>query len=163
MAGQFGCRHVNLALEVRDLDYADVGDLDWSGSGLHVAAVARELEAAYADQCALLVVTLPNGHLVALGGVDFRREAGVGVLWMLSVHETMQSMGIGTLLIGALEERARRHGCGRAQIAVEHDNPRAAALYRRLGYVECGTGLDSWPVAGGETYVTVCTVLERQL
>ena len=34
-------------------------------------------------------------------------------------------------------------------------------LYRRLGYREVGSTLDVWPVAGGKTYVTVCTILER--
>jgi len=46
---------------------------------------------------------------------------------------------------------------------VEHDNPRAAALYWRLGYRETGTVLDSWPVAGGRTYVTICTVMTKPL
>jgi ribosomal protein S18 acetylase RimI-like enzyme len=46
---------------------------------------------------------------------------------------------------------------------VEHDNPRARALYERLGYSEAGATLDSWPVAGGKTYVTACTIMERKL
>ena len=36
-------------------------------------------------------------------------------------------------------------------------------LYRRLGYREVGSTLDAWPVAGGKTYVTVCTIMERPL
>jgi ribosomal protein S18 acetylase RimI-like enzyme len=46
---------------------------------------------------------------------------------------------------------------------VEHDNPRARALYERIGYTEAGAALDSWPVAGGRTYVTACTIMERRL
>jgi RimJ/RimL family protein N-acetyltransferase len=46
---------------------------------------------------------------------------------------------------------------------VEHDNPRARALYERLGYSEAAATLDSWPVAGGKTYVTACTIMERAL
>jgi ribosomal protein S18 acetylase RimI-like enzyme len=154
---------MKLALTVRDLQPEDVGDLEWSGGPTHVDAVAAELEASLAGDSALLVVVLPNGRLAALGGVDFRKGSGVGVLWMLSVHETLQSLGIGTLLIHALEDRARARGCRVARIAVEHDNPRATALYRRLGYVECGSEVQSWPVSGQRTYVTVCRLLERPL
>jgi hypothetical protein len=46
---------------------------------------------------------------------------------------------------------------------VEHDNPGARALYERLGYSEAWPTLDSWPVAGGKTYVTACTIMERKL
>ena len=41
--------------------------------------------------------------------------------------------------------------------------PRARALYERLGYSEAWATLDSWPVAGGRTYVTACTIMERRL
>jgi ribosomal protein S18 acetylase RimI-like enzyme len=154
---------LQLPLTVRDFEAEDLGDVDWSGGAEHVNAVAEALMAAYSDQVALLVVTLPNGRLVAVGGVDFRIAADSGSLWMLSVHETFQGMGVGTLLIGALEDRIRAAGLVTARMTVEHDNPRAAALYRRLGYREVGAALESWPVAGGRTYVTVTTVLERRL
>lgn len=154
---------MKLELTPRDLDFADLGDLEWSGSSAHLTAIAGELAAAADGGLELVVVCLANGRTVALGGVDYRRHPGTGVLWMLSVHETLQSLGIGTLLIRELEDRARRRGCDRVELGVEHDNPRAAALYRRLGYVECGTELDGWPVAGDRTYVTVCTVLGHDL
>jgi hypothetical protein len=32
-----------------------------------------------------------------------------------------------------------------------------------LGYSEAWATLDSWPVAGGKTYVTACTIMERSL
>jgi len=62
-----------------------------------------------------------------------------------------------------LEERARSLGVDTARITVEHDNPRARALYLRLGYREVGSRVESWAVAGGRTYVTVTAVLERDL
>ncbi|MFP5283139.1 MAG: GNAT family N-acetyltransferase, partial [Actinomycetes bacterium] len=66
-------------------------------------------------------------------------------------------------LVRALENRAVAYGCRRARLLVEHDNPRAAGLYTRLGYRPSGTALDRWPVAGSRTYVTVCAVVERDL
>jgi ribosomal protein S18 acetylase RimI-like enzyme len=82
---------------------------------------------------------------------------------MIAVHDTLQSLGIGTALIDALERRAEDAGCVRARMSVEHDNPRALALYRRLGYADVGSEVESWPVTGDRTYVTVSTVVERAL
>ena len=154
---------VKLRLSVRDLEPTDFGDLDWSGGAEHQRALAAALQAAYAGELAVLVVALANGRLVALGAVDFRPDPDAGLLTMLSVHERFQSLGLGTRLVAALEKKARRAGCRRSRITVEHDNPRAAALYRRLGYAEVGSRVESWPVAGGRRYVTVSTVLERDL
>jgi ribosomal protein S18 acetylase RimI-like enzyme len=154
---------VKLRLTVRDLEATDLADLDWSGGAEHVRALAAALQARYADEMAVLVLALPNERLVAVGAVDFRPDPGAGVLTMLSVHEHLQSLGLGTRLIAALEKRVRKRGLHRVQLSVEHDNPRALALYRRLGYREVGSRVESWPVAGGRTYVTVTAVLEREL
>lgn len=154
---------MELTLTVRDLEADDLGDLGWSGGAEHVRAVAQAWQTSDTGDVAVLAIALPNGRLVACGAVDFRVSASVGSLWMLSVHETLQSLGIGTVLVNALEQRIRERRRPTARLSVEHDNPRAAALYRRLGYRECGAELDSWPIAGGATYVTVVTVLERAL
>ena len=154
---------MKLRLTVRDLEPADLADLDWSGGPEHLRAVAAALQASYAGEVGLVVATLDNGRLAGMGAVDFRREPGSGLIWMLSVHEVLQGLGIGTRLIQALERRTVQSGRSTARIHVEHDNPRARMLYRRLGYREVGSTLDAWPVAGGKTYVTVCTIMERAL
>lgn len=152
-----------LRLTIRDFEAEDLGDVDWSGGSEHAQALAEALMASYSGQVVLLAVALENGRLVACGGVDFRIAVSAGTLWMLSVHETLQGLGIGTSLIAALEERVRGAGLRTVRMSVEHDNPRAAALYHRLGYREVGSALESWPTAGGRTYVTVTSVLERPL
>jgi len=154
---------VKLPVHFRDLEPNDLADLDWSGGPEHLRTVASLLAPQAAGDVVLLVGMLPNGRLVALGGLDLRSTPGPGLLWLLAVHETLQSLGVGSALIRALEERAAAAGSNRARLRVEHDNPGAAALYRRLGYAEVGTVLESWPVAGGRTYVTVSSVLEREL
>jgi len=154
---------VDIPLTIRDLEPADLADLDWSGGSEHLRTVAVQLTAAYAGDAALLVGALPNRRLVALGAADFRRVPGTAVLWLLAVHETLQSLGISTRLIRALEQRAVDQGCRRARLLAEQDNPRAAALYRRLGYRERGSVVERLPNSGGQTYVTVSWVLERAL
>jgi len=151
------------ALRFRDLEPADLSDLDWSGGPEHIRGVAEALEIAYAGEIALLVGYLPNGRLIAMGGVDFRTSKDAGTLWMLAVHERFQSLGAGAALIAALEYKIIDHDRPLARMLVEHDNPRARTLYERLGYTEAGTTLDSWPVAGGRTFVTACTIMERRL
>lgn len=50
----------------------------------------------------------------------------------------LRSQGIGTTLIVAAEDLARQRGYHRIGLGVTDDNPRAAALYLRLGYQETG-------------------------
>lgn len=154
---------MKLRLTVRDLDAADLADLDWSGGPEHLRAVAAALQATYAAEVGLVVASLANGRLAGMGAVDFRPLPGVGLISMLSVHERLQGLGIGTRLIRALERRTVRSGRSTARIHVEHDNPHARMLYLRRGYGEVGSTIDDWPVAGGKTYVTACTILERPL
>lgn len=154
---------MRVPLVVRDLEPQDLAALDWTGGPEHLRAVAGDLAAAATGDVAQVVIQVPNGCLVAFGAVDFRPSTDAGTLWMLSVRDTWQSLGIGTRLIRALEERILAGGRDVAVIAVEHDNPRAAALYRRLGYREAGSAVDSWSIGMGRSYVTVCTVLRRRL
>lgn len=150
-------------LTVRDFQLSDLTDLDWSGGPAHQAAVAAAVQASLVGDVALVAAALPNGRLVAMGAVDFRPRDDAGEIWMLSVDEAWQSMGLGSSLVDALESRVRGRGRSVATLGVELDNPRAAALYRRLGYRQTGSALDSWPLDDGTTYVTVVRVMERRL
>src|SRR4029453_17975123 len=154
---------MDVRLSFRDLEPADLNDLDWSGGPEHIRAVAEALEASYAGEVALLGGCLPNERLVAIGGVDFRPSEDAGSIWMLAVHERFQSLGVGAELIAALERKIIDHGRPLARMLVEHDNPGARARYEGLGFSEVWPTLDSWPVAGGKTYVTACTIMERRL
>ncbi|HTF41112.1 MAG TPA: N-acetyltransferase [Propionibacteriaceae bacterium] len=154
---------MDLRLGFRDLEATDLSDLNWSGGPDHIRAVAAALEASYAGDVVLLVGFLPNDRLIAMGGVDFRTSDEAGNIWMLAVHERFQSLGVGTELIRALQQKIIDHGRPMARMLVEHDNPRARALYQRLGYSEAGAARDSWPIAGAKTYVTACTIMERTL
>lgn len=154
---------LTVPVTVRDLEPDDLIDLEWSGGSEHLRALSDALQLRYDGRAELMVIVTRSGQSVAVGAVDYRKRTDAGALWMLSVHDRWQSLGLGTTLIRALEDRIRRRGLNIATLGVEHDNPRAAALYGRLGYHETGMALDGWDIGGGRRYVTVCTVMSRDL
>lgn len=154
---------LELALTVRDVRPEDLVDLGWSGGPSHIDALAAAVQRGYADEVALIMIIAPNGQSIAVGAVDFTRRPGGGELWMLSVRGGWQSLGVGSILIDALEDRVRRRGLQQATLSVEHDNPRAEALYRRLGYARTGTELGGWSIGPGRAYATVCFTMAKPL
>ena len=104
---------------------------------------------------------------MALGGIDYVKIPGAGVLWQLAVHGALQSCGIGTILVQAAEQRIRFRGLRWAELGVEECNPRARALYERLGYVAYGAAPESWdedaPDGSVVRYETVCVWMRKDL
>ncbi|MEU8626273.1 GNAT family N-acetyltransferase [Streptomyces sp. NPDC048669] len=158
---------VVLRLSARDLVPGDLESCGWSGSPLHLENIAGQLARARRGEVDYLAVCPPSGIPVAIGGVDYGAREGVGTLWQLTVHPALQSCGIGTYLIGAAERRITARGLRRAELGVEEDNPRARALYERLGYVAYGRQPDSWdelaPDGSVRRYETMCTQMARDL
>lgn len=81
---------------------------------------------------------------------------------------SMHSHGIGTVLIREAEQLATTRGYGQIGLGVADDNPRAAALYLRLGYDETGCRyLDRYEVvddSGAKRIITEpCRFLIRTL
>ncbi|KJS53527.1 GCN5 family acetyltransferase [Streptomyces rubellomurinus subsp. indigoferus] len=158
---------IRLDLSVRDLAETDVPRCGWSGSPAHVRQLVHQLRRAGAGEIDYLAVCTPVGFPVALCGVDYTVTPGAGMLWQLSVHPALQSCGIGTLLIRAAERRIGARGLTRAELRVEEDNPRARALYERLGYRAFGRAPDSWDVEAEDgsihRYETMCTMMRKDL
>jgi len=158
---------VVLPLTVRDLTAEDLPDCAWSGSPTHLAVVADALERARLGEVDYLAACPPSGLPVAIGGVDYAKIPGAGFLWQFAVHEALQSCGIGTILIQAAEQRIRARGMRQAELAVEECNPRARALYERLGYVAYGREPAAWdeeaPDGSITRYETVCTLMRKEL
>jgi ribosomal protein S18 acetylase RimI-like enzyme len=87
-------------------------------------------------------------------------------LWAAHVEPEWQGRGIGTILMGHLEDVARARGMRAIRLFVAKDNPRAAALYERLGYAKCGEAVDRYSYEdGGETVHVAdpCWVMEKLL
>jgi ribosomal protein S18 acetylase RimI-like enzyme len=158
---------VVMTLLVRDLIPEDLPSCAWSGSALHLVSVARELDRARRGEVDYLAACPPSGLPVAVGGIDYAENPGAGTLYQLSVHPALQSCGIGTIFIQAAEQRILARGLHRAELGVEESNPRARALYDRLGYVAYGRAPDSWdeqaPDGTIARYETMCTQMRKQL
>ncbi|HNV10318.1 MAG TPA: GNAT family N-acetyltransferase [Propionibacteriaceae bacterium] len=154
---------MDIELTFRDLQPIDLDELGWTGSETHLAYVRDLLEVMWAGDVDLVVGELRSGQLIAFGGSNYRITPDAGELWMLSVHPAWQSLGIGRKLIDALEAKVSERGLPRVQLSVEHDNPRAASLYRRLGYGVVGSGVEHWGIDGGQTYVTVVSKMSKDL
>ena len=156
-----------LRLTVRDLTAEDLPSCRWSGSGAHLASIGRALERAKLGQVEYLAACPPSGLPVALGGIDYAKTPGAGTIWQLTVHGALQSCGIGTLLINAAEQRVRTRGLHRVELGVEDGNPRARALYERLGYRAYGREPDSWdeesPDGAIARYHTMVTLMRKEL
>ncbi|TJZ51031.1 GNAT family N-acetyltransferase [Streptomyces piniterrae] len=158
---------VTLPLTVRDLLPADLPSCGWAGTPLHLANVARQLDRARRGEVDYLAVCTPSGAPVAKCGIDYRVREGAGTLWQLAVLPALQSCGIGGLLVSAAERRIVGRGLSRAELSVEEDNPRARALYERLGYTAYGQETESWDQQGPDGVVrrheAVCTLMRKEL
>jgi ribosomal protein S18 acetylase RimI-like enzyme len=155
---------ITVELTVRDIHEDDLnGLLSW-----HTPLTVRQLRAAMRREPAgskdFVAVFAANGQSVAKGEVGYR---SVGEIGSLAVRAELQSLGIGTFLIGVLEDRIRAHGLSSAELSVEQSNPRARALYERLGYVACDRRPESWDQQTPEgvvyRYETVCTLLRKDV
>lgn len=158
-----------LSVSVRDLLLRDLPACTWSGSVTHLRKVERELARARAGEVDYLAVCTPVDLPAAIGGIDYELCEGAGTLRQLAVLPALQSRGLGTLLIRAAEQRIRNRGLLRAELAVEdkENNPRARALYERLGYVTYGREPDAWDEEGPDGRIrrheTMCVLMRREL
>ncbi len=158
---------VVIPLMIRDLTPEDLPSCAWWVSVWDLAQLGKTLERAQRGEVDYLAVCPPSGLPVALGGVDYTLTPGAGTLWQLAVHGALQSCGIGTLLIEAAEQRIRVHGLHWAELGVEECNPRARALYERLGYAAYGRKPEAWDEQAEDgsvrRYETVCTLMRKEL
>ncbi len=155
-------------MTVDDLAAADLPALEWAGNARHLQGVAEVLDRAGGSGTAeYLAVRTSGGAAVAIGAVNYAESPGVGVLFQLSTHPELRSLGLGTRLVREAEARIRLRGLGLARLGVEDDNPSARALYERLGYEPVGRRQVGWESQGADGelfwYQTEITELDKQL
>jgi ribosomal protein S18 acetylase RimI-like enzyme len=158
---------VVIPLTIRDLTSADLPACHWAGSATHLAAIAEALDRTRYGEVDYLAACPPSGYPVGLTAIDYVKSPGAGTLWMLEVHGALRSCGIGSVVIHAAERRIRRRGLLLAELGVEDSNPRARALYERLGYVAFDSEPDSWdeekPDGSIFRYETMVTLMRKTL
>lgn len=156
-----------MPLTVRDLTKEDLdrGIMGWSDHKR--ASRGNEVDRARQGEVDYLAVCPPSGLPVATGGVDFGHTSGPPEIWQLEVQELLQSCGIGTVLIQALEQRIRDRGLTVAQLGFDENQPRPQTLYERLGYVVCGREPDGWnqenPDGSISRYETMIRIMRKRL
>ena len=67
-----------------------------------------------------------------------RGHGGAADVLTIAVSEASWGQGIGSALLGALIDEARRRRCTEVFLEVRKDNPRARGLYLRRGFEEIG-------------------------
>lgn len=126
---------VTLEATIRLCRIDDLDQLEWFGLFTPHRQLIRDAYKAQQHGDGLMLICELNGFPV--GQIWIRlapQPPGSGLLWALRVLEPLRGLGLGTRLIAAGETALLRHGCRRAEIGVEKDNPRARHLYERLGY-----------------------------
>lgn len=133
-----------VSLIISDLAISDLEHISWSGSATHIIYVRKALERVEKGEVDYLAVRTPDGLPVSIGGVDYKSHENAGTMWQLVTREYLRGLGIGTKLINALEQKIKDRKINLAMVGVEDTNPRARALYEKLGYEVCGEEQDSW-------------------
>ncbi|WP_306371496.1 GNAT family N-acetyltransferase [Nocardiopsis sp. CC223A] len=78
--------------------------------------------------------------LLVLGVLARRPEPDTLVLDGICVSPEHRGAGIGSRLLAACTDHARRHGLRSVRLTVVDTNPRAEALYRRVGFTTVDSG-----------------------
>jgi ribosomal protein S18 acetylase RimI-like enzyme len=155
------------ALVIDDLCPENLSRLGWSGNPEHLRKVTSALERVASGEVEYLVVRAPHGEPVAKGGIDYTQHDAAGTLWQLATHAQRKGLGLGTCLIAEAERRIRRRRLPWAMLSVEDDNPRARALYERLGYAAWRQESAAWHYEDDQgtlrLYETLVTVLRKRL
>lgn len=137
---------LSIPIEIRPVREGDLEDLEWDSEQAIQAGYLRQTLAERADDVVFLLA-LASGRPIGRLGIDFERKAAEGVahLWAFSVLPALQRLGIGTALMRAAESyiAAAPRGATVVEVGVDEWNDEAAKLYRRLGYTDAGTELES--------------------
>jgi ribosomal protein S18 acetylase RimI-like enzyme len=75
------------------------------------------------------------------GMVTLKRDAGTGVIGLVSVAERCRGTGVGRFLLEAASARFAEFGMARASVVTQGENHAACRLYRACGYAAIETSI----------------------
>lgn len=114
--------------------------LDELGYPSTPSQVTARLEALAADE--LLLLAEVDGSVAGLAGLRVERlietDEPAARLTALVVAEDQRGRGVGAALVRAVEQEARRRGCGRIVLTSGDQRDGAHAFYEHLGYQPTG-------------------------
>lgn len=120
----------------------------FSGDRMSRAQYRRHLVSPHA---AVLVADAADGGLLGSALVFFREGSTLARLYSIATAPAARGRGIGTGLLAAAEQAARRRGSRALRLEVRVDNAAAIGLYERAGYLRIGRyagyyedGADAW-------------------
>ncbi len=137
-------------IEVRPIAESDLKPLSEAmtpGMNRAYDHMARRYRGAISGHQEMLVALMDGTPIgsVCIGGSKADRYPDALYLYALDVGARFQNLGVGTALIAAIEEEARRRGLSKVNLEVGDGNHNARRLYERLGYAVCGKSeWDSW-------------------
>ncbi|MBD8881650.1 MULTISPECIES: GNAT family N-acetyltransferase [Rhodanobacter] len=124
-------------LRVRSAQLSDLDDLvaleehSFTSDRLSRAQFRRHLDS---DSAKVLVASTGPHRFLGTAVVFFRKRSGVARLYSIATHHAARGQGVGSILLDAVEELARRRHCRALRLEVRADNASAIRLYERLGY-----------------------------
>ena len=139
-------------VRIRSAELSDLDDLvaleehSFTSDRLSRAQFRRHLDS---DSAKVLVASTGPHRFLGTAVVFFRRRSGVARLYSIATHHAARGQGVGSALLDATEQLARRRRCRALRLEVRADNPAAARLYERLGYRRLAA-LESYYEDGGD-------------
>jgi ribosomal protein S18 acetylase RimI-like enzyme len=141
-------------VRVRRAEPSDLDDLvalenaSFDSDRLSRAQYRRHLDSATAR---VLVASANRRRFLGTAVVFFRKGAAVARLYSLATRPEARGKGVGSALLAAAAEAARRHGCRALRLEVRTGNADAIRLYERHGFRRIGRraayyedGADAW-------------------
>lgn len=142
------------AVRVRRAELSDLDDLvaleeqSFAGDRLSRAQYRRHLDS---ESALVLVASANHRRFLGTAVVFFRKGSQVARLYSIATHAEARGKGVGSALMEAAEQAARRRRCTALRLEVRTDNEGAIRLYERLGYARIGRyagyyedGADAW-------------------
>lgn len=128
-------------VRVRRAELSDLDDLvaleqaTFDSDRISRAQFRRHLDS---DSARVLVASANRRRFLGTALVFFRKGSRVARLYSIASLPEARGKGVGTALIDAAEDAARRRRCQSLRLEVRTDNQNAIRLYERLGYRRLG-------------------------
>lgn len=151
---------------MKELGLLDVDQAKWIQGKRHILYLKDAIMKSASGNSSFFGTWI-DGKLIAYCGIRYDTTEDAGYLTMLTVQEDLQGKGIGTKFIKFLEDEILKNDRSHVELSVEDNNPRARALYERLGYKAIRKQKETWEEdasdGGVQMYSTMTDVMRKQL